>query len=58
MAETDGTGSWTEWLAQVISQLDWLAYITVFGGAWAEMSQLQITERGMAQAGGRRTPTQ
>lgn len=50
LAQACGTGSWTEGLAQVISQLDWLGYITVFGGGSGEMSQLQITERGMAQA--------
>ncbi len=51
MTKTDETGSWTEGLVQVISQLDWLGYITVFGGGSGELSQLQITERGMAQAG-------
>ncbi len=41
-------------MGQVISQLDWLGYITVFGKGSGEMSQLQITERGMAQAGSKR----
>ncbi len=51
LAHVCGAGSWSEGLAQVISQLDWLGYITVFGGGSGEMSQLQITKRGMEQAG-------
>ncbi len=48
LAQACGTGSWSEGLAQVSSQLDWLSYVTVLGGGSGEMSQLQITERGMA----------
>jgi hypothetical protein len=57
LAQACGTGSWTEGLAQVISQLDWLGYITVFGGGSGEMCQLQITEQGMDRARGGRCST-
>lgn len=50
LTRTCGTGSWKEGLAQVISQLDWLGYVTVFCGPGGEPSLLQITERGMVQA--------
>ena len=46
LTRTCGTGSWAEGLAQVISQLDWLGYVTVFCGPGGEPSLLQITERG------------
>ena len=50
LTQTCGTGSWSEGLGQVISQLDWLGYVTVFCGPEGEPSLLQIRERGMAQA--------
>ncbi len=49
LAHTCETGGWTEGLAQVISQLDWLGYVTVFWGPAGEPSLLQLTERGMAR---------
>jgi len=50
LTQACGTGSWAEGLGQVISQLDWLGYVTVFCGPGGEPSLLQITERGMALA--------
>jgi hypothetical protein len=51
LAQACGTGSWGEGLAQVISQLDWLGYVTVFWGSAGDQSLLQITEKGLARAG-------
>ncbi len=46
-----GAGRQCGWLDQVISQLDWLGYVTVFAGPSGEPNLLQITERGLAQVG-------
>ena len=38
---------------ELLEWLDWLGYVTVFHGPAGEPSVLQITERGMSQAGAR-----
>jgi hypothetical protein len=43
LAYVHGTGSWTEGLAQWISQLDWLGIVTVFWRPAGEPSLLQNT---------------
>ena len=43
-------------LAGIVSNLDWLGYVSVFYGAGGEPDLLQITGRGLAEGGARRGP--
>jgi hypothetical protein len=41
------------WVDRIISNLDWLGYLTVYPGPGGTAAGLQITAKGMAAAGGR-----
>ena len=46
-------GTPSEWAARIFSNLDWLGYVTVYSGPDGCPAALQITDKGLAKAGGR-----
>jgi hypothetical protein len=46
-------GTPPEWVERIISNLDWLGYVTVYPGPGGTAAALQVTHKGLAAAGGR-----
>jgi hypothetical protein len=49
-------GATPDWVGRALAQLDWLGYVTLYYGPHAEPALVQITDKGMAYAGGRGVP--
>ncbi len=52
LARAWGVENWAGWLDKVLSRLEWLGYLIVFHGPSGKPSFLEITDRGLARAGG------
>jgi hypothetical protein len=46
-------GTPPEYVGRIISNLDWLGYVTVYPGPGGTAAALQITSKGLEAAGGR-----
>ena len=53
VATTCFSGTPPEWVSRIIANLDWLGYLTVYYGPGGTPAALQITDKGLAMAGGR-----
>jgi hypothetical protein len=45
-------GTPAEWVERIISNLDWLGYVTVYPGPGGTAAALQITHKGLAAVAG------
>jgi hypothetical protein len=45
-------GASPDWVARVVANLDWLGHLTTYQGPDGRLAAVQITEKGLGQAGG------